>query len=96
MGRGKLDPDSSVTWDITDPFNPVPVDPGFWDRAWPWNNHSDQCEWPGGAILASDASTLYFPRYSVVQMIGFSGCDSTVLGDAFETGDTAAWSATVP
>ena len=89
-------PDSSVTWDITNPFNPVAVDQGFWDGSWPWNNHSDQCEWPGGAVFAGDASTLYFPRYSVVQMIGFSGCNTTVLSDGFESGDTLAWSATVP
>lgn len=89
-------PDSSVTWDISNPFDPRPVDQAFWDAAWPWNSHTENCEWPGGAAFSADASTLFFPRYSVVQMIGFSDCDTTVLGDGFESGDMSRWTVSTP
>jgi len=87
--------DSSVTWDITDPSEPQPLDPDFWNPSHPWNSHNDHCEWPGGAVFSGDGSTLYFPRYSVVQMIGFEGCDPTISGDGFEIGDTSGWSTAV-
>ena len=87
--------DSSVTWDITDPANPQLLDPGFWDAGHPWNNHGEGCEWPGGAVFSDDASTLYFPRYSVVQLIDFESCDRTLAGDSFESGDTSGWSRVV-
>ncbi len=88
-------PDSSVTWDITDPADPQLLDPGFWDSEHPWNNHGEGCEWPGGAVFSDDASTLYFPRYSVVQLIDAGSCDITLIGDGFESGDTSGWSAVV-
>ena len=88
-------PDSSVSWDISDPANPRLLDPGFWDPAMPWNIHGEDCEWPGGAVFSDDSSTLYFPRYSVVQLIDFESCDAILAGDDFESGDTSGWSRVV-
>jgi len=70
--------DSSKTYNIEDPGNPVELDPAFWDPAQPWNDHSDpeygDCEFPTGAVFAPDASVLFLARYSVIQAIDFTAC----------------------
>ena len=62
------------TFLIDDPENPVELDPNFWDPLQPWNNHSDQCEYPNGAVFSSDAMTMYLARHAVLQYIDFTAC----------------------
>ena len=73
-----LSADSTRTYDIENPSNPVELDPNFWDPLHPWNSHSDECEWPTSAVFSPDASTMYFARYAVVQMIDFTACAGPV------------------
>jgi len=58
------------TVNISNPARPRPLDQGFWDPSHPWNNHSQDCEWPNGAVFSPDASTLYLARHAVIQMVG--------------------------
>jgi len=69
-----LVPDSTVTYNIENPSNPVVLDQNFWHPDHPWNNHTDHCEWPQSASFSDDGNTMYFARYSVVQMIDFTAC----------------------
>jgi len=74
--------DSSKTYNIEDPGNPVELDPNFWDPGQPWNNHSSDpdlpCEWPTSAVFSNDATTMYLARYNVTQMIDFTACSGPI------------------
>ena len=70
--------DSSKTYNIEVPSSPVEMDPAFWHPDHPWNSHSEECEWPQGASFSDDGNTMYFARYSVVQMIDFTVCGGPV------------------
>ncbi len=75
-------PNSSITYNIEDPANPVVLDPNFWDPEHPWNSHSSDpdnpCEWPTGAVFSDDATTMYLARYNVTQMIDFTACTGPI------------------
>ncbi len=87
--------DASKTYNIENPSNPFEMDPNFWHPDHPWNSHVEDCEWPQGASFSEEGYVMYLARYSVVQMIDFSGC-AIVFVDSFESGDTSAWSAVAP
>ncbi len=69
-----LSPDTSKTYSIEDPANPEVLDTNFWHPDHYWNSHTEDCEWPQGAVFSPDGMTMYFARYSVVQMVDFTLC----------------------
>jgi len=77
-----------VVW-VMDPANPVMNlgDPGQWD---------DGTLWVGAVIHDGSGFRMWYqgPGYSV--RLATSECCATVFFDGFESGDTSAWSATVP
>lgn len=73
-----------------DPFN---LDSDYWVSTRPWN--TSNCDSVNDGIIASDGTTLYLARYSVLQVVDISQCVESVeeplFADGFESGNLNAW-----
>ena len=72
----KGSPHKVWTYDITNPFSPVPLDQAFWDPAEAWNDFGSINEYD--AQFGPDGTTLYDGRYSVMEMFDFSACGDVI------------------
>jgi len=80
---------SSMTFDVSDPANPVPLADVFWDPAQPWNSYG--CTTERAGRFSGDGSVLYLARYGVLQAIVVVD----IFSNDFESGTTDMWSVTV-
>jgi hypothetical protein len=62
-----------LTFDVSWPGDPVPLDQDFWDPEEPPNNLGD-CVWNNHAVFSDDGSALYLSRYSALQVIDPTLC----------------------
>lgn len=76
---------SSMTFDVTDPASPQPLNQGFWDPGHPWNSYF--CTTERAGVFSGDSSVLYLARYGILQAISFG-----IFEDGFESGTTDMWS----
>jgi MYXO-CTERM domain-containing protein len=61
------------TFDISDPNNPVELDPDFWDPSQTWNSQYD-CTFNQDSAFSRDGDVLFLSRHSVLQAISFHAC----------------------
>jgi hypothetical protein len=62
---------TALTYDISDPSNPQPLDHDFWaSEEWGSYNYSSVSD----AIFSRDRSTLYLARFSILATIGLIEC----------------------
>jgi hypothetical protein len=66
-----------LTFDVTTPTNPVPVDQGFWDPTQPPNNLGS-CVWNNHTVFSDDGTAMYLSRYSAFQVIDPTGCSGPI------------------
>jgi len=69
--------DAPLTFDVSNPSSPVPLDQNFWDPSYPWNNLG-ACMWNNHAVFSLDGSALYLSRYSVLQVFDPAACQGSV------------------
>ena len=84
-----------VTFDVSNPLSPIPLDQQFWDPIHSWNSFGI-CLWNQQALFSRDGTALYLSRYSSLQVVDPGDClDSDHLfNDGFESGGTTRWSFT--
>ena len=62
-----------LSFNISIPTSPVPLDQAFWSPSLPWNNLGN-CMWNNHAIFSPDGGALYLSRYSVLQVVNIESC----------------------
>jgi Putative binding domain, N-terminal/Viral BACON domain len=62
-----------LTFNISVPTNPIPLDQSFWDPSLPWNNLGS-CMWNNHAVFSPGGGAMYLSRYSALQVIGTESC----------------------
>jgi hypothetical protein len=82
--------DPPMTFDVSWPMDPVPLDQDFWDPQEPPNNLGD-CVWNNHAVFSDDGSALYLSRYSALQVIDPTLCSGMTPPDVDFT-----WAPTSP
>ena len=78
-----------LTFDVSIPTNPVPLDQGFWDPEKPPNNLGI-CVWNNHATFSDDGTAMYLSRYSAFQVIDPTECMGWALSVNF------VWAPTSP
>ncbi len=62
-----------LSFNISNPTNPVPLDQAFWDPSRPWNNLGT-CMWNNHAVFSPAGGAMYLSRYSVLQVVDTESC----------------------
>ncbi len=65
-----------LTFDISTPTNPAPLDQSFWDPSHAWNSFST-CIENIHTVFSDDGSAMYLSRYTQLQVVDPTACDGT-------------------
>ena len=65
--------DEPLTFYVSNPTDPVPLDQAFWDPSNAWNSLG-LCMWNNHAVFSDDGAAMYLSRYSVLQVIDPTAC----------------------
>ncbi len=70
-------PDEPETFDVSNPFNPAPLDQQFWGPTHAWNTLGI-CVLNNDAVFSDDGGAMYLSRYSSLQVIDPTACTGPV------------------
>jgi len=93
---------SEITYDISDPENPVDIAGNFWEPNNPWNGQDSDCVSAQAGAFIEDGDQLITARYSLGQRFDVSEWKppqpdpDEIFLDGFESGNTSAWSEVKP
>lgn len=65
--------DPPLTFDVSNPDDPVPLDQEFWDPTMPPHNLGS-CVWNNHTLFSDDGTAMYLSRYSALQVIDPGAC----------------------
>jgi len=65
--------DGPLTFEVSNPSNPVPLDQEFWDPSHAWNSLGI-CLWNNHTVFSDDGAAMYLSRYSSLQVIDPTAC----------------------